>query len=153
MYQYFPLINRPTSSYSSFYALGTGMENEDLGVSHADDLLLLFKPKDLGFPDEESDLDVQVGDFMVDYWTNFAKYHDPSPFETEELPFWKPMSHEMKSDYFMELGKTPVLKEGFHPDRMLFWQKMFWQGQVEDELQIKRQFQLFQKFQAFLKKN
>jgi hypothetical protein len=36
----------------------------------------------------------QLADKMATYWTNFAKFGNPSPFITEGLPLWLPYSEK-----------------------------------------------------------
>ena len=31
---------------------------------------------------------------MIEYWTNFAKYGNPSPFLDTDIPHWKPYGQE-----------------------------------------------------------
>ena len=57
---------------------------------HADELLYLF---DFGF-DLTLDKDIQMREIMFKYWTNFAKYGNPSPVMSDDLAQWLTYSSE-----------------------------------------------------------
>ncbi|CAH0589985.1 unnamed protein product [Chrysodeixis includens] len=58
------------------------------GASHADELFYLFKPH--GFPLLHS-VESHMINRMVTWWTNFAKYSDPTPSATALTPVrWRP---------------------------------------------------------------
>jgi hypothetical protein len=44
----------------------------------------------------------QLADKMATYWSNFAKYGNPSPFITDDLPLWLPYSDKkvQNSNFF-----------------------------------------------------
>ena len=42
---------------------------------------------------------------MVRYWTNFAKYGEPSPVGVSEVPTWYPVTQDSK--HYMELKAEP----------------------------------------------
>ena len=41
--------------------------------------------------------DLQMRDILVKYWTNFAKYRNPSPVLGDALPEWYPYSDKKAS--------------------------------------------------------
>jgi len=67
---------------------------------------------------------------MIEYWTNFAKYGNPSPFLDTDIPHWKPYGQEKR---YMEIKLAPEMRGEIHPDRMLLWQKVLW-DKMEDEV-------------------
>ena len=129
--KYCTFLFRPTPSFSSYFAKGTGFENEDLGAAHADDVLVLFNSSALGFPTKPEFLEVdsKVGDQMIEFWTNFAKFHDPSGPNSPGL--WKPFENtgHPNNAFYMEIGENSTLKRGFHPQRMKFWEDLYWSNQ------------------------
>jgi len=52
----------------------------------------------------------QLADKMATYWTNFAKFGNPSPFITEGLPLWLPYSEKkvLFSIFFTRGGGGPM---------------------------------------------
>jgi carboxylesterase type B len=42
----------------------------------------------------------QLADKMSSYWSNFAKYGNPSPFITDDLPLWLPYSDKKVLIFF-----------------------------------------------------
>ena len=129
------------------------MENEDLGVSHGDDLLLLFNATVFGLATDPSakELDTLVSDQMVEYWTNFAKYHDPSPFQSKDLPFWNALaSSPANQSSYLEIGENTTMRTGFHSESMDFLQDMFWKNEINVEVARKNEFDLFKQFAFFL---
>jgi len=71
----------------------------------------------------QTDEEQTVSAIMIEYWTNFAKYGNPSPFTDTDLPQWKPYSNEKN---YLEIKPVPEMKSDIHPERMFFWQKMLW---------------------------
>ena len=69
---------------------------------------------------------------MVRYWTNFAKYGEPSPVGVSEVPTWYPVTQDSK--HYMELKAEPEAGQDLLADRMYFWEMMVWrsrQAQVD----------------------
>ena len=60
---------------------------ETLKPIHGDDELYLFDILKV-----ESNKDMKMRKIMIRYWTNFAKYGNPSPFESDNLTQWIPYS-------------------------------------------------------------
>lgn len=78
----YELTHRPSLSFSSLYASGTGFTGLDFGVSFSDDLFFLFHGLNRVNALRTED-DRQTSETMVKLWTNFAKYGDPTPFRYE----------------------------------------------------------------------
>lgn len=59
------------------------------GASHADELFYLFKPH--SFPLPQKSLESTMIARMLEMWTNFARYGNPTPKRTKILPYiWNP---------------------------------------------------------------
>ena len=61
---------------------------------------------------------------LVTLVSDFAKHGDPTPYHDEEIPVWKPF-RESEENYIV-IGDEVEAKEGFHTDRMYFWDKIYW---------------------------
>jgi len=96
---------------------------EDYGVVHADDIQYLFTSDFTSFG-EKTDDDRRMREIMVTYWTNFARYGNPSPFKKTGIPAWTPVK-QGKMNY-MDLSPSPEMKEELAAERMMFWQRMIW---------------------------
>jgi len=83
---------------------------EQYGVCHGDELPLLFLPLVLASPEDR-----QVSRLMVDWWTNFAKFGDPTP----SSGMWRPWE---EGEQYLEIDVTPHMAKSqeFHT-RMDFW--------------------------------
>lgn len=118
--------------------LGNANITLGLGVSHADDLFSLFKPKLLPISVLGSEEDEAMSRFMVDLWANFATFHDPTPRGAEgkfiggslsdlEKP-WKPAKSGQKDGEDMAIlngGTISYAKSERFFARIKFWEKMF----------------------------
>ena len=113
-------------SFASFYGAGS----KDYGVSHADDLNCLFKPAQIfGSISEAGQLTSKA---MLQSWTNFAKYEDPSPYLSSE-PAW-PKGELMFFEEESGLKKNESQLENILA-RMLLWDKMYWEP-LEDTFDV-----------------
>merc|ERR1712227_488500 len=118
--------------------------------THADDLIFLVSLDafskiypDLikGFSEDET----STSKHMIKYWTNFAKYGDPSGYEKDaHEPEWYPVSQNEKN--YMDLNANPEMKEDLFSERVLFWDKMIWQ---EAERMVEKKI-LYEKATQFL---
>ena len=63
--------------------IGLDLFHEDLGVSHADELFMMFKLHELPWDTVYSDRDEQTSKNLVKLWTNFVKFHNPTPHKEE----------------------------------------------------------------------
>ncbi|RZC35109.1 COesterase domain containing protein, partial [Asbolus verrucosus] len=68
-------------TYSDLFAATDNKINLPRGVSHCDDLLYLFKSP-LLFPELTRDTDLQMSENLLTFWTNFAIYGNPDPYQT-----------------------------------------------------------------------
>ncbi|KAK9872877.1 hypothetical protein WA026_020229 [Henosepilachna vigintioctopunctata] len=80
-------VNETTSSYPH-------------SASHCDDLLYLFKSKAL-FADLNKENDQEMIDHMINLWTDFATYGNPTPRDSLK---WKPITN------LKEIGKQEITK-------------------------------------------
>ena len=62
----------------------------------------------------------QLSDKMTTYWSNFAKYGNPSPFITDDLPLWLPYSEKKVRTRIVECFR------GFEPKYSYVVQKNKW---------------------------
>merc|ERR1712110_1405682 len=72
---------------------------------HGDDLAFLISGNKLEETLNLSEEERETARLMIKYWTNFAKYGNPSPIGSFDVPTWYPVT----------------------PDRMHFWQGMVWE--------------------------
>jgi len=105
-----------------------GAPDNSLAPVHGDDLFYLFQV--IAGMEIKGEEDNKVSDIMIEYWTNFAKYGNPSPFLDTDIPHWKPYGQEKR---YMEIKVAPEMKGEILPDRMLLWQKVLW-DKMEDEV-------------------
>lgn len=87
--------------------------NDLEGATHADDLFYLFKARVWPFWINKEDQ--VIIDRMTAMWTNFAKYGNPTPKITKELPVkWEPSTkNDMKFLYIdkdLYMGEMPIKK-------------------------------------------
>merc|ERR1711881_427966 len=102
---------------------------EDFGVVHGDDLQYLLKTP-LTPLDEFNEDDKKMIDLMVTYWSNFAKYGNPTPFKNAGIANWTPVRPDQKN--YLDLQLEPSMKKDLIPERMLFWERMFLAPMEED---------------------
>jgi len=118
--------------------------------THADDLIFLISLDafskiypDLikGFSEDET----STSKHMIKYWTNFAKYGNPSGSgKDEHEPTWYPVGKNEK--YYMDLNANPAMKEDLFYERVFFWDKMIWE---EEERMVEKKI-LYEKATQFL---
>jgi len=108
---------KPTTSVSELF----GVEDNEFTPVNGEDILMLFDQFSSLYLEE--DQETKIGDMMIEYWTNFAKYGNPSPFDKGALPNWKQVTEQKE---YLEISKTPEMKYNIHPERITFWQKMLW---------------------------
>ncbi|XP_013178301.1 PREDICTED: esterase FE4-like [Papilio xuthus] len=96
------------SGSRSFMKMRSGYVNEN-GACHGDDLFYIFKA--LFLPVTLFQRDQKMIDTMTTLWTNFAKYGEPTPDETELQVKWMPSNkHQMNFLYInddLKMGKMP----------------------------------------------
>ncbi|KAJ2950801.1 hypothetical protein O0L34_g9067 [Tuta absoluta] len=93
------------------------------GAGHADDLGYIFDMQS-HYTDDASPEDQLIIDRMTTMWTNFAKFGNPTPEETDLLPVkWLPVNKEYQYFYNIDteinLGKRP-----FHVETA-FWELFY----------------------------
>ena len=67
-----------------------GAPDNSLSPVHGDDTLHFFQS--IGGVKIQTEEEKRLSEKMTSYWTNFAKYGNPSPFMYDDLPQWKPYS-------------------------------------------------------------
>merc|ERR1712002_904905 len=132
---------------SSVASLFTESE-EDFGVVHGDDLQYLFKmpPYNKNEGIESTEDDKKMVNLMVTYWSNFAKYGNPSPFRDAGIASWTPVRPDQKN--YLDLQLEPSMKKNLAADRMLLWERMFYAPMEEDierKVIIKKAMKFFMK--------
>merc|ERR1711881_207083 len=122
---------------------------EDFGVVHGDDLQYLFKSPlyDEFFEGVEfTEDDKKMIDLMVTLWSNFAKYGNPTPFKNAGIANWTPVQPDQKN--YLDLQLEPSMKKDLTPERMMFWERMFYAPMEEDierKVVIKKAMKFFMK--------
>jgi len=125
----FPYVLNERCTDFSFSSLMGGNE-EDFGVTHADDLNCVFKPYPLlGELNESGKLTSAA---MVTSWTNFAKFEDPSPY-LSSVPSW-PAGEMMYFEKESGIKKNESQHENLLM-RNMFWDRMVWKPLEEKQLQ------------------
>ena len=76
----------------------------DFGVSHSDDLQYLFKRPPYNAKDKK------MINLMVTYWSNFAKYGNPTPFKGEGIANWTPVKPDQKVTFAVVFPLKTILK-------------------------------------------
>eukprot|EP00095_Tigriopus_kingsejongensis_P010406 maker-scaffold203_size261420-snap-gene-0.13 protein:Tk10406 transcript:maker-scaffold203_size261420-snap-gene-0.13-mRNA-1 annotation:"PREDICTED: uncharacterized protein LOC100207802" len=123
---FYELTHRPSFSYSQLYGAPFGTRDIDFGVSHGDDLLLMFNVSFLRTINPiETEGDVKVSNYLLKLWTNFAEFGNPTPTSSDAFPLWKPFKRDQEHVY--EIGDQLILDDQarFH-DRMFLWRNVFW---------------------------
>jgi len=99
----------------------------DFGPVHADDLYYQFEnvyypwvPESANYTEKEQ----QMSDIMAEYWTNFAKFSDPSP-PSSSLPTWSPVPSSGETNV-LDLKLEPEMKTELDKDKEFFWQRLVW---------------------------
>ena len=110
MYQYI-LTYQGQYSITNIYGLPT------IGVCHGDDLIYVFDNPPL------NDNDQFVRDLMTTAWTNFAKYGDPTPPDSEFE--WTPQPDGSEHHFFNISGPSSAMASSqFIQDRMTLWDRV-----------------------------
>ncbi|XP_031354333.1 venom carboxylesterase-6-like isoform X2 [Photinus pyralis] len=92
-------------------------------VTFKDELLYLFK-NDLDFPNYiPTKADLEVTHLLIDLWTNFATYGDPTPNESSAKK-WLPVHKGEEYYYYIQSATDIELKKGLFPDRAQFWRSL-----------------------------
>merc|ERR1719468_255376 len=111
---------------------------------HGDDLTFLIT-EGVVDPDNFSEAEEDTADRMVRYWTNFAKFGNPTPVTGDkDSGLWYPVTPDQKN--YLEIKAEPEMKKNLHSERMFFWDKMVW---AERERIVEKN-QLYTKATQFL---
>ncbi|KAF5281267.1 hypothetical protein FQA39_LY05153 [Lamprigera yunnana] len=124
-------------SYEPYFANTTDRIDFDWGTGHLDDLLYLFRTRKL-FEPLKSYTDKLVSRTMIEMWTSFAKYSDPTPRKDEYSVQWSPIQNlqgltTVKNNDLTYLDITGTydkrkiqlkMKNRFYRKRMLFWESL-----------------------------
>jgi carboxylesterase type B len=140
----YQLTYKGTNTFASLF--GPAAAEDDFGVFHGDDLLYLFKSSLFVDFEEQTEEDQKMTELMVTYWTNFAKYGNPTPFKIANASNWTPVQTGQKN--YLDLQIEPTMKENLEPERMLFWDRMLW-SHLEDAIDRRI---ILDKVSNFLKK-
>jgi len=96
-----------------------GVEPGLFGVAHADEQLYLFDPLYYWDLHDLNENDTNIRDLLVSYWTNFAKYGDPTPPGSDHS--WAAVNTDSWM-YFNISGTNPGMQRSQeYQDRMNFW--------------------------------
>jgi carboxylesterase type B len=126
----YELTHKASRSLQELFGLPAGAENEDFGVGHGDDLVYIFTKVGPFTGGVQTDEDEATRDIITTLWTNFAKYLDPTPFQEDSVPTWKPITPI--EDNYLEIKPESESKEGFRTSRMYFWSRLFWEDLESD---------------------
>jgi len=141
------LFSQPTNN--SWFIEDFGLTT-DYTPMHADDLIFMISSEELAkdYPElveDFSDDEQATSDHMIKYWTNFAKYGNPTGSgEDSYEPAWNAVTPKEKN--YMEINAKPEMKKDLFIERMFFWDKMLWE---EEERMVEKK-QLYYKTTQFL---
>jgi len=136
------LTYKGSNTFTKFFT----ESEEDFGVVHGDDLLYLFKSPIYDEGVEFTEDDTKMIDLMVTYWSNFAKYGNPTPFKDAGIANWTPVQPDQKN--YLDIQLEPSMKTNLAAERMLFWERMFYAPMEEDierKVIIKKAMKFFMK--------
>jgi len=130
------LVSKRADVYNYYYtykgsnSLSVLFSLPEYDPMHADELMIQFAmdqaPKFLTlFPEgiTLSEEDKKMADVMTKYWTQFAKYGNPSPdgMEAHGLPKWNKFGEEKN---YLELKPEPEMKKDLNPTGNLLIQRI-----------------------------
>ncbi|GBP32977.1 Cholinesterase [Eumeta japonica] len=92
-------------------------------VYHSAELKYLFSPQ-FDRLDESDENDLMMSNYMTTLWTNFAKYGNPTPEPTEEVPVTLDRATVDKRPY-LNIEKDVTVKYRPFNRRMAFWDLFF----------------------------
>ena len=97
-------------------------------VNHGDECLLMWKPHYLPFATVWTEGDRKVTAALVQMWTDFATYGDPTPDKSPTLgDRWLPVKGGANSQHLEITADGPTLKfdSEEYKERMDFWEGVF----------------------------
>ena len=102
---------------NSFTNIEYGIES--IGVAHGDDLFYMFNYEDYKL----NKTDQIIREIVVDAWTNFAIFGDPTPPGSEYN--WKPLTNVEYFEYFNISGSNSKMDHSeYLQERMKTWQNI-----------------------------
>ncbi|XP_058827949.1 uncharacterized protein LOC131687875 [Topomyia yanbarensis] len=106
-------------------SLKLGLEN---GAYHGDDVFYMFSPSLLPLLPANSD-ECRVRDLFVRFFTNFAKYGNPTPYESSQGVTWTPVRPvERSSASFdidcLHINQSPQMIRNHYGERKEFWRSL-----------------------------
>lgn len=122
---YYMFDHRGQHSFTSYFG-----QTANLGVSHCDELIYLFTMVNL-FPPTLNETDRQVSKLMVDLWTNFAIYGNPTPVPISDNPqtpgqgtfVWESTNYTNPKYLHIQTNKL-TMEEKLYSDRVNFWKSL-----------------------------
>ena len=124
----YEIAHKPKKSHlEDFEALARDDESDKaFAVVHGDDLLYIFD----NIRDDLKDAistpeDKKTRRALVNMWTNFAKYEDPTPYRNPNFPPWEPYNKVDRA--YLHVGPKPMVKRKSHNEAMYFWERHYWQ--------------------------
>ena len=109
------------------------------GACHADDVFYLFGGELVDKVHiEENSREWKMRKTLCKLWTNFAKFHDPTPNHDNPLPFkWNPVQPLVK-DYslmnldYLVLNDNMKMVENLNDERLNFWRNAYkkWSNEI-----------------------
>ena len=124
----YEIAHKPAKSHlEDFEALARDDENDNaFAVVHGDDLLYIFDNIREDLKDAiSSPEDRKTRKALVNMWTNFAKYEDPTPYRNPNFPPWEPYNKVDRA--YLHVGPKPMVKRKSHNEAMYFWERHYWQ--------------------------
>ena len=111
-------------TYQGEYSLTSLSGFGPVGVCHADELLYLFTPAFSTNITLNAE-DIEVKNVMVKAWTNFAKFGDPTPPNSDFS--WTPRSSQDQVHHFLNIsGPNPTMDTSQDiEDRIAEWETIF----------------------------
>jgi len=104
-------------SYRGQFSLTQEFGVDPLGVCHADDLLYIWDPVDIG-PGNLTGEDALVRNTVTTAWGSFATYGDPTP--PGSLSSWTPLTSA--DQYWNISGPVPAMDSSYYiQERMKLW--------------------------------
>jgi len=93
---------------------------EDFGVCHGDDLLYMFKSSLQGNSSIPAN-DKKMVEIYQKLITNFARYGNPTPLASADIPIWLPAQKSKAACVYMDINLKPQEKHRIFAERMAFW--------------------------------
>merc|ERR1711892_1352671 len=108
-----------SNSFSPMFAMGNPeASKEDFGVAHCDDLFSMFRLSTFANYSETDKQFIRIYQRLI---LSFAKYGNPTPLMTEDIPMWPPAQNSKAACVYMDLNLEPKEKHRMFAERMTFW--------------------------------